>query len=124
MSSILDLLARVREWAHHSFGQCLNYKRYPGPHQKRMAQDNQASVDLSERTGNYPTMVASVASIGLSLYLFYARKNKLQGIFVGLWAPTFLALSSYLKLAKIHNTVEKLTGNRLMNRIEKVMEAQ
>jgi hypothetical protein len=44
-----------------------------------------------------PIALASIGSVILSLYLYYLRGNKQQGIFVGLWAPTFLAFGNYLR---------------------------
>lgn len=38
-------------------------------------------------------LTASLASIATAIFL-YARGNKEAGIFVGLWAPTFLGLAT------------------------------
>lgn len=73
---------------------------------------------------NYPAVIASMGSIALSWYLFYGKKNRMQGIFVGLWAPTLLGVASYLRLAGIDDNVDKLTGNRMTKRMEEAMEAQ
>ena len=70
-----------------------------------MAEQIESDVDIDENraksaakeTGTDPVLIASGVSILLSLYLFYIKGNKRQGIFVGHWAPTFLALASYVK---------------------------
>jgi hypothetical protein len=43
---------------------------------------------------NSIVLVASVASIAASIYLF-GKGSRDTGIFVGLWAPTFLSLGSF-----------------------------
>ena len=35
-------------------------------------------------------LVASMLSIVGSLYLYFVQDNEMQGIFVGLWAPTLI----------------------------------
>jgi hypothetical protein len=37
---------------------------------------------------------ASLISILISIYLFISKEDKSLGIFVGLWAPTLMALSN------------------------------
>jgi hypothetical protein len=88
-----------------------------------MESDN-PTPELSERTMNYPALLASMASVALSWYLFYGKQNRLQGLFVGLWAPTFLGIASYLRIAGIDTDIDKLTGNRMTKRMEEAMEAQ
>jgi hypothetical protein len=44
-------------------------------------------------------LAASLLSIATSIYL-YASGRKEAGIFVGLWAPTFLGLGSFLNEAR------------------------
>lgn len=39
-------------------------------------------------------LAASLVSIGTSIYL-YVKGHKEAGIFVGLWAPTFLGLGNF-----------------------------
>lgn len=55
-----------------------------------------------------PVLLASGVSILLSLYLFYVRGNKLQGVFVGHWAPTFLAIGSYLRQEDVDNRLQQV----------------
>ena len=70
-----------------------------------MAEQSRSDTDIDESraksaakgTASDPILLASGVSILLSLYLFYVKGNEQQGIFVGHWAPTFLALASYTK---------------------------
>lgn len=91
-----------------------------------MAQKSQQqpTVEAAEESGMNPAVLASAASVLLSLYLFFVRGDKQRGIFVGLWPPTFLAFASYFEQARMHKKIENLTGRRLMDRIENMMQAQ
>lgn len=53
----------------------------------------------SESVG--PTVLASMASVGLALYFYYVRGDKQRGQFVGFWPVTILAFASFLKLEEI-----------------------
>ncbi|WP_460918083.1 hypothetical protein [Salinarchaeum chitinilyticum] len=44
-----------------------------------------------------PIVAIAAGSVLLSWYEFYVKGEKEDGIFVGLWAPTLLALASYLQ---------------------------
>lgn len=48
-----------------------------------------------------PVVAMAVGSILLSWYEFYVKGDKLDGIFVGLWAPSLLALASYAQQKSI-----------------------
>lgn len=48
-----------------------------------------------------PVVAMAAGSILLSWYEFYVKGDKLDGIFVGLWAPSLLALSSYAQQKSI-----------------------
>lgn len=48
-----------------------------------------------------PTVIASMASIGLALYFYYVQGDKQRGQFVGFWPVTILAFASFLKLEEI-----------------------
>lgn len=92
-----------------------------------MERDDHSTHELSEdttskRSMNYPAIVASMGSIALSLYLFYGQKSRMQGIFVGLWAPTFLGIASYLRLAGMDDDMDELTGSRMPKRMGEAME--
>ena len=51
-------------------------------------------------------MVAA-GSVLYSWYRFYVRGDKEGGIFVGLWAPTLLAASSYLQQKDMVRKIKK-----------------
>lgn len=48
-----------------------------------------------------PIVAMAAGSILLSWYEFYVKGDKMDGIFVGLWAPSLLALSSYAQQKSI-----------------------
>ncbi len=50
-------------------------------------------------TGAYLGM--ALASIAASIALFAGKKSKDSAIFVGLWAPTFLALGALNKISEL-----------------------
>ena len=50
----------------------------------------------ASKTTDQIVLASSVASIALSLYLYNSGKRE-TGIFVGLWAPTILAVGTFLK---------------------------
>lgn len=70
-----------------------------------MAEEIRSDVNVNEeqaksatkKTAGDPALLAAGGSVLLSLALYYLKGNKQQGIFVGLWAPTFLAFASYFK---------------------------
>ena len=70
-----------------------------------------------------PTMIATIASIGLSWYYFFVRGDRDMGLFVGLWAPTFLGLANYSSLATVKNTIRKLTnpGSNIRESVQKMI---
>ena len=54
----------------------------------------QAMPEKPERSGSPWLLGAALGSIALAITL-YARKRKDDAMFVGLWAPTFLALDLF-----------------------------
>ncbi len=54
---------------------------------------------MDDKLTDQVILLSSAASIALSIYLFASGKRE-TGIFVGLWAPTFLGLGSYIKASK------------------------
>ncbi|ERH09071.1 MAG: hypothetical protein J07HX64_00823 [halophilic archaeon J07HX64] len=52
-----------------------------------------------------PAVLASVASVALALYYYYAQGDKQRGQFVGLWPTTILALAIYFKLDEIRKAL-------------------
>ncbi|MFC5973884.1 hypothetical protein ACFPYI_21380 [Halomarina salina] len=69
-------------------------QREPGRNESMNQSQRENLTDLV-RSGD-PIALAAIASVALSLFTFYGRKNKQQGIFVGLWAPTLLAVANYV----------------------------
>ncbi len=52
-----------------------------------------------------PAVLASVGSVALALYYYYAQGDKQRGQFVGLWPTTILALAIYFKLDEIREAL-------------------
>jgi hypothetical protein len=48
-----------------------------------------------------PVVLASVASIAFSWYLYYIKEDETHGLFVGLWAPTLLGAANYFKNLRV-----------------------
>lgn len=88
-----------------------------------MAQERQQQETMraAERTGMNPAVLASGASVVLSWYYFFIQGDRLRGIFVGLWPPTFLAFASYFEQEQMNRRLEQTMGSRLMDRIERMM---
>ncbi|MCL9814247.1 hypothetical protein [Natranaeroarchaeum aerophilus] len=53
-------------------------------------------------------LIASVVSVGLALYAYFARGDRELGIFVGLWAPTILTLSNHFKQRDIEQQLQSM----------------
>jgi hypothetical protein len=53
-----------------------------------------------------PAVLASVGSVVLALYYYYAQEDKQRGQFVGLWPTTILALAIYFKLDEIKSLLQ------------------
>lgn len=69
--------------------------------------------------------MASVASVVLSLVLFFGARNREAGIFVGLWAPTFLAFASYFKQTRMHDTLDRAMGRGgIVERVEQMVQGR
>ncbi|MDS0477425.1 hypothetical protein [Natrinema sp. 1APR25-10V2] len=70
-----------------------------------------------------PAVVASAASVGLSLYYYFVRGERQLGTFVGLWPPTILAFASYFNQRKIRRQLNTITqpGTTLKNAFDSVM---
>lgn len=81
----------------------------PPPHSPTNAMSvlNQRESDTKEEaekmieswpmTMGDPVATLAAGSVLYSWYNFYVKGNKMDGIFVGLWAPTLLAAASYLQ---------------------------
>lgn len=94
-----------------------------GSQQRRREEQTDEMIGAAERTAMDPTILASVASVLLSWYYFYVRGDKTQGIFIGLWAPTFLSFGSYYRGARMNEMLDKLThGSGLMAQINEQVD--
>ncbi|MCH7660522.1 MAG: hypothetical protein IH933_08010 [Euryarchaeota archaeon] len=54
-----------------------------------------------------PVALGAAASVAFSWFLFYVKGNKIQGLFVGLWAPTLLGAASYIKQMELAEKMDK-----------------
>ncbi|KDE58706.1 hypothetical protein EL22_03060 [Halostagnicola sp. A56] len=70
-----------------------------------------------------PALLASAASVGLSLYYYFVRGDRERGIFVGLWPPTILAFASYFNQRRMREQLEMITqpGSTIKNTIDSMM---
>ncbi|ELZ17583.1 MULTISPECIES: hypothetical protein [Natrinema] len=70
-----------------------------------------------------PAVLASAASVGLSLYYYFIRGDRQLGTFVGLWPPTILAFASYFNQRKMRRQLETLTqpGTKLREAFDSMM---
>lgn len=67
--------------------------------------------------------VASVASVGLALYMFFVNKDREMWIFVGLWAPTILAFGNYLQHKQMSDAMNRVTERSgVLDRVEKIVQ--
>ena len=88
---------------------------------ERSTGDEVASEAGTEAMG--PAVLASAASVGLSLYYYFVMGERERGIFVGLWPPTILAFASYFNQRQIDRKLSMLTepGRSLRQAIDSVM---
>ena len=68
-------------------------------------------------------MLAAAASIPLSWYYFFVKKERERGLLVGLWAPTLLAFASYFRQAKMNDMLDRESSN-LMSRVQRMVSEQ
>lgn len=88
-----------------------------------MAQQMQTerSSEAAERARSDPFLLASMVSIPLSWYYFFGKGDRERGIFVGLWAPTLLALGSYFRQMSMREMLDR-ESNSLVSRVQRVVE--
>ncbi|WP_206425054.1 hypothetical protein [Halosimplex salinum] len=85
----------------------------------------QEAVRAAENTGTDPAVILAAGSVVLSWFFFYARGDKQQGLFVGLWPPTILAFASYFKQTQMSDMVERATGSdTLVGRVERMVQSR
>lgn len=70
----------------------------------------QEAMRAAEEAGMDPAVMASAASVALSWYFFFVKGDKLRGLFVGLWPPTFLAFASYFEQTRMSDMIRNATG--------------
>jgi hypothetical protein len=54
-----------------------------------------------------PIVAMAAGSVLLAWYEFYVKGDKMDGIFVGLWAPSLLAMASYVQQKSIVNKFKR-----------------
>jgi len=84
----------------------------------------QESKEATKRSAIDPLVLASGASVLLSWFFFYAKGDKQQGLFVGLWPPTFLAFASYFRQTRTQEMLEKQGASGLVRRVQQALEQQ
>lgn len=85
----------------------------------------QEAAKAAGSTGTDPAIILAAGSVALSWFFFYARGNKQQGLFVGLWPPTILAFASYFKQTRMSDMVERATGNdTVVDRVERMVQSR
>lgn len=83
------------------------------------------AMRAAEQTGSDPWIVASAASVVLSWVMFFVARDREMGIFVGLWAPTFLAFASYFRQTRMHDTLNRAMGREgIMGRVEQMVQGR
>ncbi|WP_394345770.1 hypothetical protein [Halegenticoccus tardaugens] len=68
--------------------------------QKQMAEAEKTGADLA--------LLGAGASVLLAWYQFFVRGNRTRGLFIGLWPPTILAFSSYLRQKAMSDKMESV----------------
>ncbi|WP_136717504.1 hypothetical protein [Halorientalis salina] len=86
-------------------------------------QEEDAAVEVAQRSSTDPYIVAAVASVLLSWYEFFVQGNREMGLFVGLWPPTFLAFGSYFEQSRLSNAMDRALGKGgIMNSVERMIQ--
>lgn len=70
-------------------------RREPGRNESMTDRVQETDVTEMVRSGD-PIALAAMGSVLLAWFQFYVRKNRTHGLFIGLWAPTLLAMASYV----------------------------
>lgn len=77
----------------------------------------------AKSTGMDPIFLGAVGSVLLSWYYFYVKGDRQRGIFVGLWPPTLLAASSYLRQVRVEKMLEGGAGD-IRAKIQRMLAEQ
>ena len=76
--------------------------------QQSEAEDSaEEAGEVAAQAGD-PAVALAAASVAMSWYEFFGRKNKARGLFVGLWPPTILAFASYFKQVDMEDRFSQL----------------
>lgn len=92
--------------------------------QQQRSAGEQATVEATQGSATDPLVLAAAGSVLLSQYQFFVRGNKMQGIFIGLWPPTFLAFASYFNQIRMEEKMMSMRPSNLMNSIEKMLSSR
>lgn len=88
------------------------------------SQSKQQKKGAAKQTGRDPIVMASVASVALSWYYFYAKGDRQKGIFVGLWPPTLLAFASYFRQQELQSMLQQGGASGVVTRVQEMLEQQ
>lgn len=81
------------------------------------------TVEVAERAGTDPWLIAAGASVVLSWYEFFLRGNRDMGLFIGLWPPTWLAFGSYFRQTRMSNMLNRTFGrSSVMESVERMIQ--
>ena len=67
---------------------------------------SQQNVETEEKASTVAVLAAGL-SILYSWYTFYLQGDKVRGVFVGLWAPTILAIATYVEVTGLTEKAEE-----------------
>jgi len=81
-------------------------------------------MEAAERSTTDIAIIASAASVALSWYQFFARGNKMQGLFIGLWPPTIIAFASYFNQKRMEQKIASLGPSRIRESIEQMLSSR
>jgi len=83
----------------------------------------EATVEVAQRTTTDPWILAAVGAVLLSWYEFFLQDNREMGLFVGLWPPTFLAFGSYFKQSRLSTVVDRAMGKTgIVDQVERMIQ--
>lgn len=90
---------------------------------KEKAEQRAESPSEPERTGGDLSVLAAGAAVLLSWYVFYARGDRHQGLFIALWPPTILGFASYLKQKSMEERLEQsMLAGSTINNLRKMLQ--
>ncbi|WP_243838030.1 hypothetical protein [Halobacterium sp. R2-5] len=81
------------------------------------------SEQAAKKTGRDPFVLGSMISIPLSWYYFFVKGDRQRGLFVGLWAPTLLAIGSYFRQARMNEMMQEGPGD-IVGRVQRMVREQ